>query len=100
MSKDQCFERAEQTNGDGSCAFLSFAPSFNNGQTGCFCFNAVDCHALKSRPDGQDGDWTTYRMSASSASTAPSTTVAESTAAVTSMAPEPSSTDGVLTTES
>jgi len=60
MSKSACFERAVQSNSSGSCAFLSFAPTFNNGQTGCWCFNAGQCQNVQASPDGQDGSWTTW----------------------------------------
>merc|ERR1712118_140687 len=55
MTKQQCVDRARESL---SCDYLSYAPSFNNGQTGCFCFAAQHCQNTKFKIDGQ---WVTWK---------------------------------------
>merc|ERR1712232_1041518 len=65
MSQSKCWERSLEVEGDspGSCAFVSFAPTYNNGQTGCWCFVAEECQSVKAKPTAGDGEWTTFTIS-------------------------------------
>jgi len=69
MSQLKCFQRAADSNSAGSCAFLSFAPSYNDGQTGCWCFPENQCENIKSTPDGFGGDWATFSIAEVTAGT-------------------------------
>merc|ERR1712190_465344 len=62
MSKNECVKKAIETNSVGSCAYLSFAPTYNNGQTGCWCFKEEECQNVQAQPAGQDGSWTTWKV--------------------------------------
>merc|ERR1711879_276950 len=62
LEQADCFERAIESNSGGSCAYLSYSPSFNHRQVGCFCFAADKCKTTKAAPDGQDGQWMTWTI--------------------------------------
>merc|ERR1712113_1293516 len=61
MSKNECIDRAIKAKSTGSCAYLSFAPNYMTGQTGCWCFKADECEHVKDASE-QDSDWKTWKV--------------------------------------